>query len=194
MKFQLCQFIYIDTSKLIFRTRNNSWNDYYMIKQMYYLHISAFCNNNLLCNYYVLSLILFLFEVNKQQSLVLLNDKTTLTAFQKFFRESSRSQGYVTYIAFASNRTPMWLDLMIMKEFLTTNSMRNLLGCYNLIRVFLNKIQCLLLATLTYYRGTLCIVYLYQFSLLLDVNYNLLTNTTLYLFIKDVSHFYESFH
>ena len=142
---------------------------------MYYLHISAFCNNNLLCNYYVLSLILFLFEVNKQQSLVLLNDKTTLTAFQKFFRESSRSQGYVTCITFASN-TAMWLDLMIMKEFLTTNIIRSLLCHYNLIRVFLNKIQCLLLATLTYYRGTLCIVYLCQFSLLLDVNYNLLTN------------------
>ena len=141
---------------------------------MYYLHISAFCNISLLCNYYVLSLILFLFEVNKQQSLVLLNDKTTLTALQKFFREKSRSQGYVSYIAFSS--TAMWLDLMIMKEFLTTNIIRSLLCHYNLIRVFLNKIQRLLLATLTYYRGTLCIVYLYQFSLLLDVNYNLLTN------------------
>ena len=63
-----------------------TWNGDYMIKQMYYLHIRAFCNNNLLCNYYVLSLILFLFEVNKQQSLVLLNDKTTLTALQKFFK------------------------------------------------------------------------------------------------------------
>ena len=118
---------------------------------MYYLHITAFCNNNLLCNYYVLSLILFLFEVNKQQSLVLLNDKTTLTALQKLFREKNRSQGYVTYIAFTS-KTAMWLDLMIMKEFLTTNIMRSLVCRYNLTRVFLNKIQCLLLATLTYYR------------------------------------------
>ena len=107
MKLQLCPFIYIDTSKLIFRTRNYSFanvkwglND----KKMYYLYISAFCNNILLCNYYVLSLILFLFEVNKQQSLVLLNDKTTLTALQKFFREKNRSQGYVTYIAFTSKR------------------------------------------------------------------------------------------
>ena len=79
--------------------------------------------------------------------------------------------------------TPMWLDLMIMKEFLTTNIIRSLLCRYNLIRVFLSKIQCLLLATLAYYRGTLCIVYLYQFSLLLDVNYNLLPNITLNLTI-----------
>ena len=42
-------------------------------------------------------------------------------SFAKVFQIKNRSKGYVTYILFASNSTAMWLDLIIMKEFLTTN-------------------------------------------------------------------------
>ena len=120
----------------------------------------------------------FVFIRSKQTAIFSVTERQNHPySFSKVFRESSRSQGYVTYIAFTSKRKfgdvawPHDHERILNYQHYEKSS-----SCFNLIRVFLNKIQCLLLATLTYYRGTLCIVYLYQFSLLLDVNYNLLTN------------------